>query len=47
MYVPETEDAMESKPMCSDVNGERASPSDMFMAHKKPEVLSKDEIKKR
>ena len=42
MYVPETEDAMESKPMCSDVNGERASPSDMFMAHKKTEVLSKD-----
>ena len=47
MYVPETEDAMESKPMYSDVNGKIVSSSDMVIAHKKQKVLSKDEIKKR
>ena len=47
MHVPETEDAMESKPMYSDVNGKIVSSSDMVIAHKKQKVLSKDEIKKR
>ena len=46
MHAPETENAMDSKPMYSDVKGTIASSSDSVIAYKKQQMLSKDVIVK-